>query len=513
MAPSRSIVVAALGFVLAACGIAVAADATPRPLLPVVAFIKTNTPPPTRAQALQGGNQSAAVAASGDLSGVGAAAIATGTQTTTPTPPSKTVSRSATVKELTNQVFTRANVAAAEQSAALGQVISVGGSVRTLDNSKARIDLTEGTIVRLAPLTSFTVSALNKDAVNPLTQLQLLFGKIWIILKGGTMDVQTPVGVASVRGSFMSVAYNAALQQTIITCLEGLCNVLFNNVQLPMTDAEQITIPFPGRVGGIDPFEILDWLANNPESEAVVPTNTPTFLPPPATATNTPVPPNPATASKTPTATITRTPTVTATQTPTATVTQTPTATATVTQTPTATSTPPTSLVVDSVADAVDASPGDGVCATAINECTLRAAIMEANALTGSQTITFSAATNGTPITLALVGTDNTAAAGDLDITDTLTLTGNGAANTIIDGNGGAIGDRVFHVNPGPPYTLTVSISAVTIKNGKPGGPGGGIFSNGNFSLSDSTVSNNLAAEGAGIYADGTLTLTNVSIN
>lgn len=105
---------------LAACGIAVAADATPRPLLPVVTFINTNTPPPTRAQPVQGSNQSAAVAAPTDSSGVGTTAIATATQTTTPTPPSKTVNRSATVKELANQVFTRANVNAAEKAGALG---------------------------------------------------------------------------------------------------------------------------------------------------------------------------------------------------------------------------------------------------------------------------------------------------------------------------------------------------------------------------------------------------------
>ena len=35
---------------------------------------------------------------------------------------------------------------------------------------------------------------------------------------------------------------------------------------------------------------------------------------------------------------------------------------------------------VDSTADAVDANPGDGVCASAAGECTLRAAVMEANA-------------------------------------------------------------------------------------------------------------------------------------
>jgi len=48
-------------------------------------------------------------------------------------------------------------------------------------------------------------------------------------------------------------------------------------------------------------------------------------------------------------------------------------------------------LTVNSTADAVDASPGDSVCQTSTaNECTLRAAIMEANALAGPEIITFS---------------------------------------------------------------------------------------------------------------------------
>jgi CSLREA domain-containing protein len=46
-------------------------------------------------------------------------------------------------------------------------------------------------------------------------------------------------------------------------------------------------------------------------------------------------------------------------------------------------------FTVDSTADDSDASPGDGACVTALGECTLRAAIEEANALLGTDTIAF----------------------------------------------------------------------------------------------------------------------------
>lgn len=37
-------------------------------------------------------------------------------------------------------------------------------------------------------------------------------------------------------------------------------------------------------------------------------------------------------------------------------------------------------FIVDDTVDAIDANPGDGRCATASGACTLRAAVMEANA-------------------------------------------------------------------------------------------------------------------------------------
>src|SRR5574340_707697 len=50
-------------------------------------------------------------------------------------------------------------------------------------------------------------------------------------------------------------------------------------------------------------------------------------------------------------------------------------------------------FAVNSTADAVDVNPGDGVCATAAGTCTLRAAIQEANALAGADTIVLPAGT------------------------------------------------------------------------------------------------------------------------
>ena len=48
----------------------------------------------------------------------------------------------------------------------------------------------------------------------------------------------------------------------------------------------------------------------------------------------------------------------------------------------------PETLTVDPTNDAVYASPGDGICDDGSGKCTLRAAIIETNALVGPNTIT-----------------------------------------------------------------------------------------------------------------------------
>src|SRR2546422_730028 len=90
--------------------------------------------------------------------------------------------------------------------------------------------------------------------------------------------------------------------------------------------------------------------------------------------------------------------TLTPTPTPSPTLTRTPTPTVTPTPTPgpPTPTPPPGTFVVNSTADGVDASPGNGSCATSIpTECTLRAAIQEANARFGNETITFNIAPGG----------------------------------------------------------------------------------------------------------------------
>jgi hypothetical protein len=166
------------------------------------------------------------------------------------------------------------------------------------------------------------------------------------------------------------------------------------------------------------------------------------------------------------------------------------------------------SFTVDATHDAVDASPGDGVCADAGGACTLRAAVMETNALAEADEISLPPGT----YVLSIAGAgEDAGATGDLDVTDDLTLTApvivNGASepSAVVDGGGL---DRVLQITSGAAAT----ISGVTIRNGRPEAGGGGIANDGSLVLSIVAVTDNRSIFGAGIHNRGALTLTHSNI-
>jgi CSLREA domain-containing protein len=125
-------------------------------------------------------------------------------------------------------------------------------------------------------------------------------------------------------------------------------------------------------------------------------------------------------------------------------------------------------FAVDSMTDAPDASLGNGTCATAGGDCTLRAAIQEANQDADSDTIQM-------PVgiyTLTLVGNDDLAVVGDLDVRNPVAIEGAGADVTVIEAGGI---DRVFEM-PLVAGAPLISIDSLTIRGGAvTDAPGAGI--------------------------------------
>jgi subtilisin-like proprotein convertase family protein len=91
-----------------------------------------------------------------------------------------------------------------------------------------------------------------------------------------------------------------------------------------------------------------------------------------------------------------------------------------------------------------------------------------------------------------------------------LTLKGQGAATTIIDGN---LQGTVLNIISDAPRTVT--ISGLTLRNGKSNKPGGGLSAESYITLNvlDCQIINNKASHGGGIFNQGFLTLNNVLLD
>lgn len=176
---------------------------------------------------------------------------------------------------------------------------------------------------------------------------------------------------------------------------------------------------------------------------------------------------------------------------------------------------------VNSVADKVDSSPGDGICSSGslidgkTPECTLRAAVDEVNALSQQKPGTsYTVSVGGGTYFLTTVETCPYHDVGNpnllsrnaitLCISGNLTLTGDDPSTTIIDGG---LLDRIFFVSAG----ATAAINNVTIQHGTfdPGsfdGGGGGINNQGALTVTnDLFTANNANIGGGGIFNSGTL--------
>lgn len=165
-------------------------------------------------------------------------------------------------------------------------------------------------------------------------------------------------------------------------------------------------------------------------------------------------------------------------------------------------------FAVDSTADLADLAPGNGVCdanPTAAVVCTLRAAVQEANALAGNDSISLPAGTYA----LTRAGLDSTADKGDLDVTSVISIAGAGPGLSVIEQT---TADRVFEVWL-PPSAL--SLFDVTVRGGDAGptGLGGGIRNVGLLSLAGVHLTDNAAQYGGGLFNFGSVQIADSVID
>ncbi|MGI9603176.1 MAG: hypothetical protein ACR2QE_14915 [Acidimicrobiales bacterium] len=190
---------------------------------------------------------------------------------------------------------------------------------------------------------------------------------------------------------------------------------------------------------------------------------------------------------------------------------------------------PDATIVVDNFNDATDIDPGNGSCAAADGSCTLRAAVMEANASAGTDQIVLPPGT----YTLDLVGAgDDTGATGDLDLIGSTYIEAASGTATI-DATG--LGDRILDIRGGIWHHLDglrlingsvtgdggairagagIVIANVEITGNSATGAGGGMANSGALVfLEQSSVWNNTAATGGGAHTTSAFLAENTTFS
>ncbi|HEX9001081.1 MAG TPA: putative Ig domain-containing protein, partial [Blastocatellia bacterium] len=160
------------------------------------------------------------------------------------------------------------------------------------------------------------------------------------------------------------------------------------------------------------------------------------------------------------------------------------------------------SLTVNDLGDTADASAGNGVCADSNGNCTLRAAIEEANALTACSSLTINFSVTGTiSLATALPNLNH----------PNLTISGPGAASLTVQRStaSGTANFRIFSIGSGK----TVAISGLTIANGYVSTDGGGITNFGSLTITDCAIRDNYANGGGGILNVAILNMSNSTLS
>jgi hypothetical protein len=194
----------------------------------------------------------------------------------------RSTATTATLAELENDVQRRDSAAADWQAAASGDQVRTGGGVRTGAEAQARVDLSDGTLIRLAASTEFTLSTL-PTADSPQAQLTLTAGKVWTFVSDtltSHFEIQTPVGVATVRGSYLSGQYFPDTGKFSVNCLEGQCRLTGTSGKfVDLGSGQKSLIPGPGKDPAppqpMDAGDIADWTQHFPESKRYQVTPTP----------------------------------------------------------------------------------------------------------------------------------------------------------------------------------------------------------------------------------------------
>ncbi len=162
-----------------------------------------------------------------------------------------------------------------------GQTLAVGDQIRTYADGRATLELDDGTVTVIAENTVFEIKTLAGDSASPITRFFINVGAVFSFHKdelppGAAYEVQTPSGVAAIRGSSVGVIHGLLESATApgskrarpvtqiggvsrVTCLEGNCSATTSDQSVSLTDAEAVNIETVGKLGSVEPMTSEDF--------------------------------------------------------------------------------------------------------------------------------------------------------------------------------------------------------------------------------------------------------------
>lgn len=142
------------------------------------------------------------------------------------------------------------NPATAPRVAQLGDRLRNGDEVFTSANTRAALRFTDdGSILRLNPSARLRLTSGDERGVVVRT-LQMEFGEVWVRVarhQGTTLRVQTPAGVAAVKGTEFVVRVDSATRATTVITLEGVVEFFNPSGRVDLPAGRKVTVASGGQ--------------------------------------------------------------------------------------------------------------------------------------------------------------------------------------------------------------------------------------------------------------------------
>jgi hypothetical protein len=149
-----------------------------------------------------------------------------------------------------------------------GSTLAAGDELRTGADGRAVLAMDDDTVIVVAENSSFVVAALEEGVTAPITRYTLNAGEVFSIREeplppGAIYEVETPAGVAGIRGTGMGTAHDLDSGLTEVTCLFGECSATAGDAQVEMVGNQGIGMTeaagFVGAITPLTPEQRLRW--------------------------------------------------------------------------------------------------------------------------------------------------------------------------------------------------------------------------------------------------------------